>query len=247
MADHVIKSVTAERLNDAQKFEQRFAIGSMRVSDNDWNDWWADMFSQYKSLSGKHFRNVLEVGCGPHTNLKHILKTITADHLYLEDPLINFYLTHNLENRWIFWLPLKLNFVQRLAMIEGKRMDFSSVQLEHLSYQDGMMDLVICINVLDHVQDYNLCMKQMDRVLMKGGILVIGQDLSNETDMRNCPESYCDIGHPIKVDMATLGAPLTSYTPLYQKRLPREQGRNPKAHYSTYLGILEKRCGSATL
>lgn len=198
-------------------------------SGDDWNAWWYEQFDQYRSIRGEQFCNVLEVGCGPHTNIRYLINRIAIGHIYLEDPLIYQYLAYHP------WLSGRKPFIQNIH-----NADYTQCKLEDLTFRDGMMDMVICINVLDHVQDYDRCMAEMDRVLTSNGILVLGQDLSNETDALNCPESYKDIAHPIKVDLTTLKESLKCYTPIFERILPRERGRNPKCHYGTYLGILQK-------
>jgi hypothetical protein len=81
----------------------------------------------------------------------------------------------------------------------------------------------------------------MHRVLRIDGILIIGQDMSNAEDLKLCPESWTDIGHPIKLDMEFLDSQTQGFSPLYRKILPRQQGRNPKCHYGTYLYIGQKK------
>ena len=90
-------------------------------------------------------------------------------------------------------------------------------------------------NVLDHVQDAPKCIQEAIRITKAGGCLVIGQDLSDEGDRERVG---FDVGHPIMLDQAVLdSALLPLLSPLYYKILPREQGRNPSAHYGTYLLI----------
>jgi ubiquinone/menaquinone biosynthesis C-methylase UbiE len=48
-----------------------------------------------------------------------------------------------------------------------------SKPMEELPLTDQNVDLCVCINVLDHVRDADLCFKQMRRVLKKDGILVL--------------------------------------------------------------------------
>jgi ubiquinone/menaquinone biosynthesis C-methylase UbiE len=119
--------------------------------------------------------------------------------------------------------------------------DLSTSKLEDLPYRDNQMDLIICINVLDHVNDYDRCMQEIYRVLNTDGLLILGQDLSNQEDQELCPESYTDIGHPIKLDHVIIEKSLEGkYSHLFKKILSREEGRNPGAHYGTFLGILQK-------
>lgn len=84
-------------------------------------------------------------------------------------------------------------------------------------------------------------MQEIFRVLNEDGLLILGQDLSNKEDQIHCPESYADIGHPIKIDHMLIEQTLKGkYHQIFEKILPRDDGRNPKAHYGTYLGVLQK-------
>jgi hypothetical protein len=103
------------------------------------------------------------------------------------------------------------------------------------------LDGVICINVLDHPRDADLCLGEIWRVLKPGGYILLGQDLSNEEDFARYPESWSDVGHPIKLDEGALSPHLAGYEPVLNRRLPREAGRKPEAHHATLLFIGRKR------
>ena len=246
--DHIIQKVDNNRWKQAQDFELDFARKNIE-SDDDWNRWWYEKFDNYSILNNKYFPNSLEVGCGPHTNIRYILPKITYDKIWLEDPLIQFYITYNLNksDSLLNYLKTKLrrgriNYLVKMFSDINIKIDLSSSKLEDLPYKDNQMDLVICINVLDHVNDYDSCMNEISRILKKDGVLILGQDLSNQEDFDNCPESYSDIGHPIKIDHLLIEQTLKShYQKLSEKILTRNEGRNPQAHYGTYLGILQKK------
>lgn len=249
MTSHLVRHVDSEKWKRAQEFELQFAKLTI-ASGDDWNLWWQEKFDNYNFLAGLTFPNVLEVGCGPHTNIKFILPRINFRKVFMEDPLIQFYVTHFItekENRLkvfkdlLFGKGNECNFLLKLFANPEIVVDLSSARLEELPYRDGIMDMVVCINVLDHVNDYDRCMFEINRVLRKEGMFILGQDLSNEEDLRSCPESYSDIGHPIKVDHQVLDDTLANgYTKLMRKVLPRAEGRNPTAHYGTYLGVFQK-------
>jgi SAM-dependent methyltransferase len=245
--NHIVQKVENCRWEQAQDFELNFARITIE-SDDDWNKWWFEKFDNYAILKKKHFPDILEVGCGPHTNIRYILPEVTFEKIWLEDPLIQFYITYNLNksNSFLDCLKRKIkkgkvNYLVQLFSNINIKTDLSSSKLEDLPYKDKQMDLVICVNVLDHVSDYERCMSEIFRVLKKGGILILGQDLSNQEDRIQCPESYTDIGHPIKLDHLLIEGSLEGkYSKLFEKILTREKGRNPNAHYGTYLGILQK-------
>lgn len=214
----IITKVDESRWREAQEFELE-ASAILAERKDDWNYWWAKAFGEYSIIVGKRFQNVLEVGCGPNTNVRLILPLIDFEHLWLEDPLMNTY--------------IKMDTISsRLGATAH------SEPMEELALPDKSINLCICINVLDHVQDAKKCMSEMLRVLASDGIIIIGQDLSNAEDFEKCPDSWQDVGHPIKLDEAFFNQyPLKT---LYKNLLPREQGRNPRCHYATLAWIAQK-------
>ncbi len=234
-----ITKVDTERWRAAQKFELEFAQHAVNSGD-DYNYWWYSAFKNYEPVHGLMLENVLEVGCGPHTNVRLILPHIQYKNLWLEDPLIRSYLQLRRRIRK-FRIFSMYSRTAATELIQEKHAIPLSEPMEELSLTDESMDLCICINVLDHVRDADLCFQQMHRVLRKNGILIIGQDMSNTEDMQLCPESWTDIGHPIKMDIQDLDSQTQGLAALYRKILPREQGRNPKCHYGTYLFIGQKK------
>jgi len=233
-----ILKVDENRWQIAQDFELEFA--QRHYNDgNDNNHWWSEAFDNYRVLWGKHFSNVIEVGCGPHTNLRLILPLISFKRVWLEDPLIEYFMTATEKRRsWIF--PKQPRIVAAVELAERYSAIILPEKLEDLSLSDQSIDLCVCINVLDHVQDVQRCLEQILRTLRIGGLLVIGQDLSNQEDFKLCPETLSDKGHPIKVDESYLERFLNILTPVFRLILPRNQGRNPRCHYGTFLLIGRK-------
>jgi SAM-dependent methyltransferase len=194
----------------------------------------------YSFLAPTKSRSVLEVGCGPHTNVRFIIPILKPAVVYLEDPLIDAYLFPPRKSRFASRDPRKWRTATRTALqelVESRsfRVELSSAPLESLPYRTSLVDAIVCINVLDHVRDADQCMREVLRVLRPGGVLVLGQDLSNDEDLARCPESWADVGHPIKLDEATLSPYLDRFQPLFSGLLSREAGRNPNAHYATLL------------
>ena len=233
-----ITKVDHDRWAKAQAFELSFAQNSVDRGD-DGNKWWRKQFNNYKALKGRTFPEVLEVGCGPHTNVRFILPLIKFSHLELEDPLINTYIELQIQKK-IAHLKLLSHPVEIVRLKQKFKSTCLSEPLEELSLPDDSIDLCVCINVLDHVRDASMCLKNIERVTKKGGMVIIGQDLSNEEDQVRCPESWSDAGHPIKLDESFMDEHLGYLNPVLQKILPREEGRNPRCHYGTYILIGQK-------
>jgi SAM-dependent methyltransferase len=189
---------------------------------DDWNEWWRDAFDGYAMLPDE-VHNAIELGCGPYTNIRLIRERCSIQHVVCSDPLACEYL--RLKHTWL----AKHQSASWLAV--------DSNPIESIPFKDGSFDLVILINVLDHVRDARLCIKRSLAIAREGAFLVIGQDLTNHQDMLRV--GY-DRGHPIRVRREELDERLTSIKPIFHKVLARDAGRNPAAHYGTYLLVGRK-------
>lgn len=220
-------SVVMKFLRALKKSPQHF-FELLRYRDfyagDDWNFWWKDKFDNYRLLP-KHISKALEVGCGPYTNMRLISKLKSVDEMHCVDPLMDLYKS------------FKLNWLAEMAK-KGKIFTYAG-KGEELKFSDNSFDLVVCNNVLDHVQDAEACLSEIYKVLKPGGYFVFGQDLSNEEDIekQNKKEGGA-VGHPIKLHEHALDTLLGErYEIKMKKILPREKGRSPRYHYGTYLFV----------
>ncbi len=188
---------------------------------DDWNLWWKKHFDDYAFLPPT-VDNALEAGCGPYTNLRLMLERCRPNHIVLSDPLIRTY------------VKFKLTFVAELYRQAVAALD--DHPLEELPFADNYFDLVVMINVLDHVRDAAQCMRNLIRVAKPGGFVIIGQDLSNHEDVEALRRDPGGVGHPIKLDQAWFEPYLgRGFAPVIHKILPRAEGRAPESHYATLL------------
>ncbi len=153
--------------------------------------------------------------------MRLILEACTAKYVFLSDPLINTYV--NFRDTFVFQAHRKY-----MAILDNH-------PIEECPFRSDYFGLVVLINVLDHVMDAELCLRHAMRIVEPGGILIIGQDLTNEDDLRN-EQVVNDIGHPIKMEEEWLDK-LTGprFSTIKHRVLAREAGRNPQAHYGTYI------------
>jgi ubiquinone/menaquinone biosynthesis C-methylase UbiE len=185
---------------------------------DDRNRWWRDAFDNYSFLP-QTVDNALEVGCGPYTNMRLIRTQCNPRHLYLSDPLIRTY------------VQLNMTFVNEMYRDAACCLD--DHPLEELPFADDYFDLVVMINVLDHVRDADQCMKSLTRVLKHGGFAIIGQDLSDLDDLKRQPEGL-RVGHPIALDERWFEPYLKGrFNRVLYKVLPRDVGWAPQWHYGT--------------
>lgn len=232
--DKIIK-VDHQRWVDAQKFEEKCWQDSWTLQD-DWNTWWKKQFNDYELLEEKLPDDIraIEVGCGPFTNMRLIESVLQYKnnlYLYLSDPLIQSYL--KLPTCWI-----KENSYAHKGLQENKTIALDNSQLENLKFEDNYFDLLVCINVLDHVENVDKCFDEIYRVLKKDGLFVLGQDLTDWNKRRDpSPKEDQDQGHPIRINEEYCSQKLSNYRSLFNKIV---ESRNPQAHYGCICYIGQK-------
>src|SRR5689334_20161206 len=162
MQHPVRKAVPAGRL---KRFVMR-TFGLLQQEESpvacgdDWNHWWADQFGRYEQLPGT-FENVIELGCGPYTNIRVILDGRSASHVHCSDPLIKDYI--KFEGQWLS------------EMFRAGKVCIDDHPLEECPFASDYFDLAVLINVLDHTRDSLICLKQAVRITKPGGYIVVGQ------------------------------------------------------------------------
>lgn len=220
-----VTKVTEDRWQKAQEWELATWLGSPKDSE-DWNGWWYDHFKGYEYLNSFNINSILEVGCGPYgKNVKYLLSRLQkVKNVDFLDPLINEYINNN------------YSITNLINKYNSKMYDNS---LEELKVSKKY-DCILCINVLDHVKDADACMEKIEELLNEGGVLILGQDLTNEEDVKKSPYIMEDIGHPIKLDHVFFKDKLKNYKHIFQNILKREHGRNPEAHYGTLIYVGQK-------
>jgi SAM-dependent methyltransferase len=201
------------------------------LDGEDWNTWWSSKFSNYEFLKNENVDSVYEVGCGPYAkNIEHVFQAIgkIPNRVLLEDPLLKSYVILGKSVGRFMRLP-------NVSMISSPMEDFT---LESAGIEP--VDVVICNNVLDHVKSVEGCFRHMETALKPGGILILGQELTNEEDEKNHP-GHDDIMHPIMIDESNLSKFLEPYEVLKYRVLSREEGRNPDYHCGTLLFVGRKK------
>lgn len=195
-AESGVVRVDRERWQAAQRYEARGWLECWRGVAGDRNDEHLAGFNGYANL--KHnLGSVLEMGCGPFTQLQTILRDRIATHITLLDPLLKQY-------RSLAHCPYKN------GTFYGYPADLRAVMGEEL-LDTETFDTIICINVLEHVMDAEVVLNNIHRALKSGGTLVFGE---RHYDQRNQLLVY-DVGHPILVHKIVLDRFKSRFTPIY--------------------------------
>jgi len=177
-----IVKVDYDRWLQAQKFEK-----------DGWTEYWYNcrddrpmehynLFNSYSDVP-HDIGAIVEFGCGPFTQLKHIIEfgNRQFSSITLVDPLINDYLNMD-------------NCTYKDNSLLGCPVEFFNCQAEKFT-RSNYYDTAICINVLEHVQDVLAVLDKLHDTLKTGGLIIFGE---RTYDDFNC-DALFDIGHPIRI------------------------------------------------
>ena len=201
-----IIKVDKERWEQAQKYEKKTWMHSCLDSNDDRNFEHRVRFNNYDSLKSYKFENVIELGCGPFTNLRIILQDIkTVKKISLLDPLIKEYLKHpncSYKDGVLLGTPVKI--------INSPIEEFVPIE---------KYDLVVMNNVLEHCYDIPKIFNIITSLLNDRGVFVFADVAFNSEQVRIISEKQYDAGHPIRVEENYLYQFLTKYfRPIYEKK-----------------------------
>lgn len=187
------------------------AVGSRRATGDDWNIWWADKFDQYSFLP-ENVGDYIELGCGPYTNTRLIMRHRRANRIVCSDPLVDTYLTFR--HRW-------LASAARQGLVET-----DNHPIEEAPFPPASFDVVVLINVLDHVQDASACLEIATGLVRPGGYFILGQDLRDPATEGKY--DWFEVGHPIVLVEGDLRPYLDRFSPVIDEVVGREQSRDPR-------------------
>ena len=121
------------------------------------NEW---MYKRIKTGLKEKMGNILEVGSGLGTISEKLIRDMgPSSHITLTDISV----------RYVQLLSIKYSSFKNVSVF---RMDLNSVE-EYSKIGYEKYDSIIAINVLEHVRDDQLALREIYKMLKKGGILVI--------------------------------------------------------------------------
>jgi SAM-dependent methyltransferase len=223
-AERGVTQVTAERWQEAQRYERRTWLDKGRRAASDRNEEHRQRFAGYAPLRGLHFEHAIELGCGPFTNIRLLLEQCSAEQVTLLDPLIEEYLAHpfcryrhgrlgGLFNEHVGRLPTYLRrpgrFVRgkandyRAGGFWGRPVTLAPAMIEQFETQHRF-DLVVMINVLEHCQDAAAVFQKIDEILLPGGVFVYHDKMYRAEEVKRLAGLIYDAGHPLRVDQSVV-------------------------------------------
>lgn len=196
--DGSVLTVSRERWQQAQEYARRQWMECNRGASNDRNDDHAAQFDHYKALP-VDLGEYGELGCGPFTNSRIILKGRTADSVTLVDPLVKDYLEHPY-------------CAYKDGTLAGHPVTTVASTIEAWTRRKKF-DTLVLINVLHHCQDTEAVFDKLLKLLKRGSWLVFA-DYPREHD----PRRLYDVGHPLAPHAHTIDAFLDNFEEVYRNR-----------------------------
>jgi SAM-dependent methyltransferase len=199
------------------------AVGSKRVTGDDHNRWWAGHYDGYSFLPDE-LGDVIELGCGPYTNTRVVLQGRTARRIVCSDPLIETYV--GFSGRWL------------AEAYRAGRVEIDAHPIEECPFSPESFDVVVMINVLEHVRDPELCMRTAAGLVRSNGYLIVANRVVVVDEM-----PY-DVWHPIRIRKDALLPFLEDFEPIVDKDV-REGGSGFEPEFSHHIFAGRKRAGQA--
>lgn len=206
-----IHKVPKDRWSTAQNFERRFWMEKNPSAKDDRNFDHFEKFDSFKSVQDKlkDKKSVIELGCGPFTNLRLMTNMFVNPQLVVLDPLINDYL--NLEH-----CTYKDGTINNIPTILANS-TIEEFQPENRSYEmPAKFDVVIMINVIEHCFDVDRIFKKILDILNKDGIFIFADVYFN--DVKDIITNLYDAGHPLHLSEEKMNTFLKKFKILYDKR-----------------------------
>jgi SAM-dependent methyltransferase len=180
-----IVAVDQQRWLAAQEVERRTWFSLFPNFQDDRSAEHRQLFADYQAVP-LQCGDVLEIGCGPFTQSRSILNGRSIQSLTLLDPLLAEYLEHP-------------NCSYKGGLFYGQQVNLLSVPAEKLPASLSF-DLIICINVLEHVQDARLVLERLLAALRPDGHLILGEYCHDDYH----PSDEFNLAHPIMLKKAFL-------------------------------------------
>lgn len=234
-----IVKVSKERWLLAQDYEKHYWMVRQPLAADDRNKDHQGRFDNYNFLRGLKFKNAIELGCGPFTNLRLIGDLCKINECSLLDPLINSYFDHTnctYKNRKNIIIPKKLykylaksyplrvvrkilNFVLPVSLFkEIPIKEFMPKPIEEMD-TSKKYDLVVMLNVLEHCYDINLIFENIMKISNENTIFIFHDKFFDHKKVSNqIKNSMYEAGHPLLADKSVIENFLDkNFDPLYRK------------------------------
>ncbi len=179
-----ILQVDSSRWQEAQRYERKTWMEQNLGALDDRNEFHKQQFGNYSTIARRQFDNVIELGCGPFTNLRLILPLVkVTGQIDLLDPLIDSYLTHP-----------HCTYPKHQLVSQSVRTLASPIECFTPAVK---YDMVVMVNVLEHCFDIPRIFANIRALLKPEGVFVFA-DVTTTLEALRATKTY-DAGHPIRM------------------------------------------------
>lgn len=239
--------VNQSRWQEAQRYERRtWMEGTASMSDR--NEDHESCFGNYRSIGQRHFNTAIELGCGPFTNLRKILRHCSVEAITLLDPLASDYLGHPfcrykksrfggiLNTSWIPWsrrggIKHPLRFYKhkldewRIGGLAGRPVELRSSGIEDFKVAESY-DLCVMINVIEHCRDVEQIFARILEMTHPGSVFVFADKIYDAAVELDLARIRYDAGHPLRVDHSILEEFLrANFRPVWNAEVEEHEGQ----------------------
>ena len=211
-----IKKIDKIRWLEAQYYERKtWCNSAAKAMITDRNEEHQKNFDYYKILPSilENDLSVIELGCGPYTNLRFILPSIrkSIDCVDLLDPLINDYMLNS------------PNCTYKNSILGIYQVNTFNTSIEEFK-NTRKYNLVVMINVLDHCFDMDLVFEKISDIIREDGILLLEERVYKGKDkaLKESIENTYDAGHPLRISEEYFNSKLSLFKPLYSREFIRD-------------------------
>ena len=208
--DSILK-VDRERWLEAQYYERKTWMQLGLSLSDDRNYEHSERFDNYSKLkeNNKSIKKVIELGCGPFTNLRTIYSFLpNIEEVHLLDPLLNDYLNHP-------------NCFYKNRNFSGYKTITYSCPIEEFNNDGLKFDLVIMNNVLEHCYDLNIIFEKIYEMIDDNGIFIFSDVYFKKEDVLRMVHTIYDAGHPIKLSEDFMNTFLSRFETLYERDIEK--------------------------
>lgn len=164
----------------------------------DRNEFHQEQFDNYEALP-ENLGKVIELGCGPFTNLRLILPAHPAESVYLLDPLAKDYQAGH------------PHCAYKDGTLAGHDVTLMATTIED-SNTRHKFDTLVMINVLPHCRDATAVLNFIRARVRSGGLVVLG-----EFPREHPAKLHYDAGHPLALKAHVLEDFLNEFEEVYRR------------------------------
>lgn len=88
-------------------------------------------------------------------------------------------LSHRFKDVYAMDVHFNAHFVERMLIKEGVNLKLTTADVMHLPYKAGVFDCIVCISVLEHLNNLNQAIEEIIRIAKPGAQFIFGIPVKN--------------------------------------------------------------------